>query len=508
MNRPQSSPPPIFDSADAARLAAAGITPDDALRQLDCLRRGAVFQRLLRPGVIGDGIETSPKKTRAEEAEEAEEAEAFQRACAEGRVLHFIPASGAASRMVAAMQRTLEALHTGSADELEKRAAAGDVDARSAWKVWREWDRLPFDRIPGSDWNALRSQGNAAALLAALLHAPGQGVAELPKAMVPFHRHGAERRTPLEEHLREASALAGPAAVARVHFTFAPEHEAQLRCHLDQMLRKLRAEGLRLEADYSLQAASTQTLALDADGNPFRDADGTLVLRPGGHGSLLANLAACGAEFAWIRNIDNIAAEPRRSQGRLRRRALAGRLIRLAAERDALLRGAAADGGALWLRRLGATPAGESEVLRVADRPLRVCGMVPNTGEPGGGPFWAAGPQGAALRIVEASEVDASDPAQTATFRSATHFNPVDMVCALRDARGRPYHLPDFADADGYGVASKTYAGRPLRALEWPGLWNGGMAGWNTVCVEIPLALFSPVKTVLDLLRPDHQETA
>jgi hypothetical protein len=277
----------------------------------------------------------------------------------------------------------------------------------------------------------------------------------------------------VEEHIREAIALAGSGGSARLHFTLAPEHEERILEHVRAVLAVLADEGLRAEVTHSLQTPATQTLALDESGEPFRDASGDLLLRPGGHGALLGNLESCGAEFAWIRNIDNIPVESIRAQGRRIRQAMVGKAIRLAKDPK-------------------------------RERPLRVCGMVPDSGEPGGGPFWVATGQGESLRIVETVETDRKDAEQARIFRSSTHFNPTDMVCALRDPEGRPFRLADFADAEACFIARKSHEGRPLRALEWPGLWNGGMAGWITEAVEIPLAQFAPVKTVLDLLRPEH----
>ncbi len=298
------------------------------------------------------------------------------------------------------------------------------------------------------------------------------GLGDLPKAMVPFHRYGSRTATPVEEHIREAAALA-QYAEPRMHFTIAPEHEAVFRYHLDETLKLLVGEGIRAEVTCSLQDPATQTLALDADGKLFREASGKLLLRPGGHGALLGNLENCGAEFAWIRNVDNIAVDSHRRKGRKTHRALAGALIKAARERT------------------------------VVKRPLRVCGMVPNTGEPGGGPFWVSTKDGgSSIRIVESAEVDSS---QMDVFRSATHFNPVDMICALQDSSRNPFRLQEFANPNACLVARKIHEGRELSALEWPGLWNGGMAGWDTVCVEIPLSLFTPVKTQEDLQRPEHR---
>ena len=378
----------IFTPSDLRQLAAAGITPEKALQQLAFFKK-MVKPDLLRPCTLGDGIATLPSDT-------SELEEEFLKASAEGSLIHFIPASGAATRM---------------------------------------------------------------------------GLGDIPKALVPFHRYGSRTATPMEEHIREAAALA-PGTEPRLHFTLAPEHESVFRRHVDETLKQLRAEGIRAEVTCSTQDPKTQTLAFDVlDETLIRDAAGKLLLRPGGHGALLLNLENCGAEFAWIRNVDNIAVEPHRAKDRKVHRALAGSLIRAARERGP------------------------------DDKPLRICGMVPNTGEPGGGPFWVEGEE---IRIVESFEVGGSS-GQTEIFRSATHFNPVDMICALRDSAGKPYSLADFSDPNACVITRKTFEGRQLLALEWPGLWNGGMAGWDTICVEIPLSLFTPVKTAEDLLRPEHQ---
>ncbi len=415
----ESGLPSELTPADLRQLEASGISPEAATLQIRRLREGIRPPRLVRPCKIGDGIGRLPEDT-------SELEEEFRKACVEGRILHFIPASGAASRM---------------AESLEK----------------------------------VRHHRHSHPAISALLEGEAS-LSGLSKALAPFHSYGSRVVTPVEEHIREAAALAGPGVSVRLHFTVAPEYEARFRTHTRETLDRLFREGIRAEVTHSLQDASTQTLALDEKGKPFRAASGELLLRPGGHGALLPNLEACGAEFAWIHNVDNIAVEPHRAKGRRTHQALAGNLIRLARERKS------------------------------ATRPLRVCGMVPNTGEPGGGPFWVSGQGGEEIRIVESAEVDATGPGQMEIFKSATHFNPVDMICALRDSSGHPYRLSDFSDPEACFMAHKTHEGRKLLALEWPGLWNGGMAHWDTVCVEIPLTLFTPVKTAMDLLKPEHME--
>jgi hypothetical protein len=420
------SAPGTFTPADQALLRNTGISPDAAADQLRLLRGGMHRPRILRPCTPGDGIALpEPGEFEALGA-------AYQKACAEGRWVFFIPASGAATRMTASLS-----------DPAALAALRGDP-------------RFADSALPE------------------LLKDPAAVAGTLPKALMPFHKYGSAVRTPIEEHIREAAALSAdvPGAVARLHFTISPEHEKPFLKEAGRVLGLLRAEGTLAEVTHSFQDPATQTLALDERGEPFRDAAGNLLLRPGGHGALLRNLRDSGGEFAWIRNIDNMPVERLRAEGRPLRRAIGGMLMRLAA--------------------------GSS------DRPARVCGMVRNTGEPGGGPFWIEGKGGPEVRIVESAEVDSANPDQAAIFRAATHFNPVDMACALRDASGKAFPLGSFTEPSACFIAEKTHEGRPLRALEWPGLWNGAMAGWNTRCVEIPLSQFAPVKTVADLLRPEH----
>jgi hypothetical protein len=274
-----------------------------------------------------------------------------------------------------------------------------------------------------------------------------------------------------------------------------------------------------------VQSPATDTIAVDLDDNPFRNEQGHLLFRPGGHGALLANLQALAADIVFIKNIDNVVPDHLKDTTYRYKRALGGYLVHLQQQIFAYLEHLAAgsvDAGLLEEIRTfaqrelaitvppGLRHATRHEHIRFLyerlNRPLRVCGMVRNEGEPGGGPFWVQHPDSSLSRqIVEASQVDTALPEQRALLAASTHFNPVDLVCGVRDFRGQPFDLQRFADPDTGFIAHKTYAGRPLKALEWPGLWNGAMAYWNTVFVEVPLSTFSPVKTVLDLLRPEHQ---
>ena len=283
-------------------------------------------------------------------------------------------------------------------------------------------------------------------------------------------------RTPFEEHLVEAAATVRDAAgVCRVHVTVPPGHRAAFEAVLEEARPRLEGgTGARFEVRFSEQAPSTDTVAIDESGALFRDSEGRLLFRPGGHGALLKNLAESGGDVVLVKNVDNVVPDDLRAPTILWKRLLAGCLVRF-------------------------------ERTPTRTRPLRVCGVVRNEGEPGGGPFWVRGPRGETRQIVESAQVDLANPEQAAIFRAATHFNPVDLACSLRDASGRPFDLPRFVDERAVFIAKKTHEGRTLFALERPGLWNGAMAFWETLFVEVPKETFSPVKTVLDLLRREHQ---
>ncbi len=505
-------------AADFEQLRARGIEPAEAERQLALLRDPPAPAALVRPCTPGDGI------LRLGEAERARLAERWERAAAAGRVSVFVPASGAASRMFPAPSAVLERAALDFVAGLDGLALAGEL--RSA---------LAAAGRPGVE--ECRESGDYRPLLATLLGTgPGDlGYGERPKGLIPFHRYpaegGVEVRTPFEEHLIEAAGHARDAeGRCRLHFTVAPEHEAAFRALLAGVAPRLGGRaGASFEVGFSHQSPATDTLAIDLEGRPFRLDDGTLLLRPGGHGALLANLAhraAEGADLVAIKNIDNVVPDRLRPPVVAWKRALGGLLVevqernhdllaRLEADRyrdsepdPTLLAEAEAFCAETLDRPLPPAPAAarrEAAIDRL-DRPLRVCGMVPNAGEPGGGPFWVAGRDGGVSpQIVEKAEIDLADPGQAAILAAATHFSPVDLACALRDRRGRPYDLASFADPEAVFIAEKSHAGRPLRALERPGLWNGAMARWNTLFVEIPGETFAPVKTVLDLLRAEHR---
>jgi hypothetical protein len=518
---PASSSGAAFTPADRAELEARGISLDEAMRQMALLAELEHFVALDRACTIGDGIVRLDAGTCA--GYEAASAAIV----AAGRCMRFVPASGAASRMFADLEAARVQPAPLDPKALAAAAAAGDQMA-AALAAFLDgarrlalWDALAA-QVTRSGGEAMRAieRGEYVPLLDALLGERGMHAAALPKGLLPFHHDTGGARTSFDEQLVEAAALvADRDGTVRAHFTVSPEHRAGFEAAL--AAARDRMPGTRFEIAFSAQSPATDTLATDEEGRPFRRSDGGLLFRPAGHGALIDNLKSLGGDLVLIKNIDNVVPDRLKPPTFVWSRILVGMLAEI--ERDGhdwvrrLEAGASAadlDAAEAFVSRTfeeGRPPAPgtgdrRATLLRTLARPIRICAMVRNTGEPGGGPYFVAGPGGARTRqIVESVQVRMSDSVQAKIFAGATHFNPVFIACALRDAHGRPYDLGKFVDPSAVITTRKSAEGRPLLALERPGLWNGAMADWNTVFVEAPAEIFNPVKTVLDLLRPEHQ---
>ena len=509
------STPALHDPADLAQLAERGITRAEGERQLALLARPAGHPDLVSPCTVGDGIE------RMDEARVTALLAVHAHAAAQGRVSAFVPASGAATRMFKDLLAARELPGPLLPDAMR---ASADANARALVSFIHELPRFAFAEAlagvlakDGQLLETLRRDGPWRPVLDAFLDVPGLDVARAPKGLLPFHREGGEVRTAFEEHLVEACALASDASGTRtLDVTVSAEHRAGFERLLAERTPGLAARwGGRWEVAFSEQHPSTDTLAADPRGAPFRDERGRLLFRPAGHGALIANLAECGRDLVFLKNIDNVAVSRLKPETERWSRALVGLAAELsAAIHDSCVRLAAGEAGALaGARAFAAAELGlelpadcdASRARTLLDRPVRVCGMVANTGEPGGGPFWVRDAAGVTRQIVESAQVGHRSASQQAIFRHSTHFNPVFLAASLRDAGGRPHDLARFVDESAVIITRKSYAGRELLALERPGLWNGAMARWHTRFVEVPLAVFNPVKTVFDLLRPEHQ---
>jgi hypothetical protein len=500
----------LFSTEDIREIKALGLGTDDVERQLALFRRGPNYLHLNRPCTIKDGIlsitPTGRKKL----------IDLYERESGKYKSIKFVPASGAASRMFA---------HWFSA--LEK---GGFGCAELDLKFFRDLIKLPFFEL--IEYNkagkTYLQKKKIKEVIEFLLGKSGLNFGYLPKALIPFHLYpGGKMRTALEEHLIEAAKyLRSEANVCQLHFTFNSEHKRVVAGFLKTVLEKYeKLCQVEFKITLSTQSSSTNTVAADEAGNTVHDDEGKLIFRPGGHGSLLTNLNNLNADFIFVKNIDNIAPEPLLKKNLAYKKMLGGLAIQIQQEKFALLRKLESDNtsdidnivkycsGTLNIvfppEFVSQTKTKKIKtIISLLNRPLRICGMVRNEGEPGGGPFWVEEKDGTqTLQIVEGGHVDKRNKGQSKIWSQAKYFNPVDMVCCIKDFRGGKFVLDNYIDKNAYLISSKNEKGINLQALEVPGLWNGGMAYWNTVFVELPIIVFNPVKTVDDLLRPEHLKT-
>ncbi len=464
-----------------------GLTPAALETQLKNFREGFPFLPVTRAASCGDGI-------RVLDAAGIEQAAArYDRAKESLRVVKFVPASGAATRM---FKDLFEFVREG-----RRTAVVGELLAnRRRFAFWPE-----LRTIIGDDADELRTVEN--------IVAEGLRYGETPKGLVSFHRYGDEVRKAVEEHLVEGAQYAAAGGEVKIHFTVSPEHLTRFEALLAEKIPGYESRfGVKYRISFSVQDPSTDTLAVNPDCTPFRRADGRLLFRPAGHGALIGNLGKIDADIVFVKNIDNVTTDARRSDTVLYKKALAGVLLALQERIFEYLMALEVPGAELEpiaafienelcvkLPKDYGTPL----LRRVLNRPIRVCGMVRNEGEPGGGPFWVAGADG--LETLQIAESNQIAPEKRKLMRSATHFNPVDLVCSFRTSKGGRFDLREFVDPATGFISRKSDGGRELLAQELPGLWNGAMARWNTVFVEVPTTTFSPVKVVTDLLRPEHQ---
>ena len=501
---------------DKDLLKKKGISEEQIATQLACFEKGFPYLKLFSAASVENGIlspDTDGQKKYLDAWETYTQTDKV--------VVKFVPASGAASRMFKNMFEFLGADYDTPQTDFEKKF----FDRIEHFAFYDDLNEA-CQKNTGKDIPVLLSEGNYKAVVAALLEAAGLNYGALPKGLLKFHRYEDGNRTPVEEHLVEGALYAANKnGKVNIHFTVSPEHRILFKALVEEKASKYAKQyGVDYNVTFSEQKPCTDTIAAGMDNQPFRDEKGNLVFRPGGHGALIENLNDLDADVIFIKNIDNVVPDKLKGDTVLYKKLLAGVLVALQQKAFAYLQ--LLDTGKytheqvleilqflqkeLHCKNPEVKNLEDAELViylkKKLNRPMRVCGMVKNVGEPGGGPFLAYNPDGTiSLQILESSQIDMNDPDKKAMFEQGTHFNPVDLVCAVRDYKGHKFDLVNYVDKATGFISRKSKNGKELKALELPGLWNGAMSDWNTVFVEVPLTTFNPVKTVNDLLREQHQ---
>jgi hypothetical protein len=505
----------MLSQEDLKQIAAKGMTAEQIETQLKQFKTGFPFLKLEAAASISQGI-ISPNTDERSDFEKK-----WNDYKAEGhKIVKFVPASGAASRMFKDMFTFLTSDYDTPTTDFEKHYfnniekfafydALDDICLKNEKKGIKE----------------LISENNYKAVVSNMLESKGLNYGQLPKGMLIFHKYDDGARTPMEEHLVEGALYAASNGEANVHFTVSNEHmeffEKKVSQQSDKYAKKY---NINYNITFSEQKSSTDTIAANADNTPFRTTDGRLLFRPGGHGALIENLNDIDADVIFIKNIDNVVPDRLKADTIEYKQVIAGILVSL--QKKVFEHLNTLDSGKynhekleeiirfvqqeLCCRKSDIKHLEDTELViylkEKLNRPIRVCGVVKNVGEPGGGPFLTYNQDGTvSLQILESSQIDKNNQEYMKMFTTGTHFNPVDLVCAVKDYKGKSFNLPDFVDKATGFISSKSKDGKELKALELPGLWNGAMSDWNTIFVEVPLSTFNPVKTVNDLLREQHQ---
>ncbi|MBR1538149.1 MAG: DUF4301 family protein [Bacteroidales bacterium] len=495
----------MFTQQDIRQIEERGADLGQIELQVEHFKKGFPWMKIVGPATPQRGI-------RVLSSEEVAAAATYYKGAQVSGKCKFVPASGAASRMFKDMFAGLERLEAG--EDLPADAPGSRLAARI--KDFAFYTDSLFGEP--QDSAAYRK-----ATLGKLLREDGLAYGSKPKGVLKFHRYPGEVRTAIAEHLVEAQEYMRDAdGFCHLVVTISPEHQALFEEAVAAVKPVYEARyGVKYDIRFTFQDKATDTIAVDMDNEPFRTSDGSLLFRPAGHGALIHNLDKVGEELVSIKNIDNVAHEKLLATTSLYKQVLMGEALRLRDSIFAYLRRLDESPSAalcdeierfldreLCVRMPAAVPQTErvKQLRAKLDRPIRVCGMVRNEGEPGGGPYIIEGKDGStSLQILESVQIDKGDARAMEAMSLATHFNPVDLVCILRNYRGEHFDLLRYVDQEAGFISSKSFQGRELKALEMPGLWNGAMSDWNTLFVEVPLETFNPVKVVLDLLRPAHQ---
>lgn len=506
----------MLSENDLNQLALKGISEQQIEEQIACFKRGFPFLEITASASVEKGTKVISKE------EQSDYMDAWDNYLAENHtILKFVPASGAASRMFKNLYEFIGADYNEPETSFEKKFFE-NIKSFAFYDVLNEVCLANQEK----DIPSLLATGGYKTIVSNLLEPEGLNYGQLPKGLLLFHTYPEQVRTAMEEHLAEGAMYAkNTTGDVNIHFTVSPEHQALFEALVSEKKNWYEEKfSIGYDISFSVQKSSTDTVAADMNNEPFRDKNGKLLFRPGGHGALIENLNDVDADVIFVKNIDNVVPDSFKFSTVIYKKIIAGVLVSLQKRIFDYLE--LIESGKyshkqveemihflqdeLCIRNPEIKLLEDVELIlyikRKLLRPLRVCGMVKNVGEPGGGPFLAVNPDGTiSPQILESSQVDLEDPVKKAMFEQGTHFNPVDLVCAVKDHKGNKYNLPDYVDKNTGFISYKSKDGKDLKALELPGLWNGAMSDWNTVFVEVPIETFNPVKTVNDLLRPEHQ---
>ena len=505
----------MLSQQDLNQLAAKGISEEKLNSQLEEFKTGFPFLKLEAAASVEQGI-IAPTEADVKQYEEA-----WEQYKAQGHsIVKFVPASGAASRMFKDMFAFADADYDVPTTDFEKKY----FDNIEKFAFYDALDDACRKNL-GAGVKELITNGRYKDVARNMLNADGLNYGQLPKGMLLFHKYSEGPRTPMEEHLVEGALYAASDGKAAVHFTVSHDHLPMFKQRVAEKLDFYASKyGISYDITFSEQKPSTDTVAANPDNTPFRNSDGSLLFRPGGHGALIENLNEISADVIFIKNIDNVVPDRLKADTVSYKQVIAGILVTLQKKAfdyletlesgtynheklEEIIRFVQHD---LCCRKADIKELEDADLViylkKKLNRPMRVCGVVKNVGEPGGGPFLTYNQDGTvSLQILESSQIDKNNAEYMEMFTKGTHFNPVDLVCAVKDYKGNAFNLPDFVDRTTGFISSKSKNGKELKALELPGLWNGAMSDWNTVFVEVPLSTFNPVKTVNDLLRDQHQ---
>jgi len=502
----------MFLQEDYRLFQERGITEEQILKQVQLLKEGTLFQRIVAPATLERGI----LKLTSDAIDHYKNL--FEEQISYYQAIKFVPASGAATRMFKDLYAAIELLQ-------EQKPLPEKIEQffihLSKFAFYRDLKSV----MTNPSFDEALDRKEYLPILEFLLFEKGLHFGNKPKGLIPFHDYGTFSRTAFEEHLFEGlSYLWRDEDPVWFHFTVSPEHRSTFKTLLKATAEKFGITQ-KVKVDFSIQHPATDTVAIYENGDIVRDEMGRIIFRPGGHGALLRNLNSIDADLIFIKNIDNVVPEWYLEETVLYKKVLGGYLMSLVEDIHANL--VMLDDGNLLEEDLAEMVDFAQKKLFITfpewffhaeyiekvdylynlfNRPIRVCGVVKNEGQPGGGPFFCENEEGLpVLQIVEQSQINMNDPEQRKIFESSTHFNPVDIVCYVRDFKGNKFDLEQFVDPRAGIITEKTYKGKPIKVLELPGLWNGSMADWITVFVEVPSTTFNPVKEVFDLLKPMHQ---